>query len=135
MNDYQGYTWYHSLQVRLDRRFRNGFTAITAYTYSKTMEATQYLNAADPTPYRVISTIDRPHNLAVSGIYEMPVGTGKRLLGNANRPVNAFIGGWQLNGVFELTSGQPLEFGNVLFQGDFSKLVLPSNQRTIDQLV
>lgn len=133
MNDYQGYTWYHSMQVRLDRRFRKGFTVITAYTYSKTMEATQYLNAADPAPYRVISSIDRPHNLAVSGIYEMPFGTGKYFLGGANRAVNAFVGGWQLNGVWEFTSGQPLDFGNVLFVGDASKLALSSNERTIDR--
>jgi len=57
----QGYSWYHSLQMNLERRFNNGFTFQASYTFSKFMEAITYLNAADPLPTEVISDFDRPH--------------------------------------------------------------------------
>ena len=55
MTDYQGYSSYNSLQVRLEKRFSAGFTVQGAYTFSKLMEAMTYLNAADPAPSRYIS--------------------------------------------------------------------------------
>ena len=38
---FDGYSWYHSLQTRLERRFSKGFTVNTNYTYSKFMEAAE----------------------------------------------------------------------------------------------
>ncbi len=130
MLDQQGYSWYHALQARLERRFSKGITAIAGYTFSKTMEATSYLNPGDPAPYRSISAIDRPQNLSVSGIYELPFGTGKPLLANSGRVGNALIGGWQLNAIWHMNSGQPLGFGNALFVGDIKSIALPDDQRT-----
>src|SRR5207244_1553852 len=52
VKDYQGYSWYNALQLRLERRFSRGFTAQFGYAYSKLREATTYLNAGDATPYR-----------------------------------------------------------------------------------
>jgi hypothetical protein len=131
MQDYQGYSWYHSLQFRLERRFSKGFTVLAAYAFSKEMDATSYLNAADPLPYRSISLNDRPHNLAISGIYELPIGQGKYFARNANRAVNALIGGWQTGAVFHYNSGQPLGFGNALFAGNVKDIPLSRDQRTV----
>jgi hypothetical protein len=77
MLDYQGYSWYHSVQVRMERRFSKGFTALIGYTFSKTMQASFYLNGGDPSPYREISAMDRPQHLSFSGIFELPVGRGR----------------------------------------------------------
>src|SRR5439155_11599792 len=71
MTDHQGYAWFHSMQVRMERRFRSGFTAMSSYTFSKTMEAVNFLNAADPLPYKTISPMDRTHALSFSGIAEL----------------------------------------------------------------
>jgi len=131
MQDFQGYSWYHSLQVRLERRFSKGFTILAAYAFSKELDATSYLNPADPLPYRSISVSDRPHNLAVSGIYELPIGRGKFFARDAHRMVNAIIGGWQTGAVFHYNSGQPLGFGNALFNGNVKDIALPRDQRTI----
>jgi hypothetical protein len=35
-----GYSWYHALQSRVERRFAKGFTLIGTWTWSKFMEAT-----------------------------------------------------------------------------------------------
>jgi hypothetical protein len=130
MTDYQGYSWYHSLQIRLERRFSKGFTTLVGYTFSKTMEATSYLNGGDPAPYRSISTMDRPQHLSFSGIFELPVGRGRTFLSNTGRALDAIVGGWQVDAMWQLNSGQPLGFGNALFVGNFDEIVLPANQRT-----
>src|SRR5436305_14973193 len=82
-----GYAWYHSMQVRLDKRFSQGLSATMSYTRSKTMEALGYLNSTDTRLEEVISTQDRTHRLAGIWLYEMPFGRGTRFLsGNALVP-------------------------------------------------
>ena len=52
---------------------------------------------------RALADFDRPHNLQIYGIYDLPFGPGKRW---ATDGVGAVIaGGWQLNGVFSAMSG------------------------------
>ncbi len=133
VGDPAGYAWYHSLQSRIERRFGNGFTLQAAYTFSKNMEAISFLNASDPMPYEVIAGLDRPHRLVGSGIWEMPFGR-KRKFGAAWHPALNFIaGGWQLSGLYQHQSGSPLGFGNSIFNGDLHKIVLPKDQRRVDQ--
>jgi hypothetical protein len=38
VNQNIGYAWYHSMQVRLEKRFSSGLNASLSYTWSKTME-------------------------------------------------------------------------------------------------
>jgi hypothetical protein len=130
---YQGYSWYHSLQLKLERRFAQGMTVQSSYSYSKFMEATGYLNAADPRPEEVISASDFPHRLSVSGIYELPFGRGKRLLGSAAGVGGRIVSGWQVQGVYTAQSGQALGFGNAIFTGDIKAVPLPNSERTVDR--
>lgn len=109
-----GYSWYHSLQVRSERRFAQGFTFQLAYTWSKTMEATEFLNPQDPTPYEVISAFDRTHRIGASGIWEVPLGRGRKFASGASGLLDALIGGWKVGTVFTMQSGQPLGFGNAI---------------------
>ena len=48
----QGYSWYHSMQAVVERRFANGISGKLTYTFSKQMDAITYLNPGDPAPYR-----------------------------------------------------------------------------------
>jgi hypothetical protein len=128
-----GYTWYHSLQVRAERRFSSGFTVQGAYTWSKLMEALSYLNAADPTPAKVISDNDRTQRLALSGIWELPFGPGK-FFGKSTRGIFAkILGGWQVEGFYEACSGAPVNFGNLLFSGNFKDIGIPASERTLNR--
>lgn len=129
----QGYSWYHSWQTRLERRFQDGFTFQLSYTLSKMMEATTYLNGADTAPYRTIAPNDRPHHIGLMGIYELPVGKGKVLLAGSPRPVRQLVSGWQIGAVFNLWSGSPLSFGDVIFNGDIKDIALPRGDRTVQQ--
>ncbi|MBI1898212.1 MAG: TonB-dependent receptor [Acidobacteria bacterium] len=128
-----GYNWYHALQIRGEKRFSRGFTFQLAYTWSKLMEAVQFLNATDPMPYEVLSGMDRPHRLAASWIYELPFGKGRPFASGAPSAVNFIIGGWQINGIIAYQSGEALPFGNVLFTGDIKNISIPRGQRSSDR--
>jgi hypothetical protein len=128
-----GYSWYHALQFRGEKRMSRGFTFQLAYTWSKAMEAVEFLNATDPTPSEVIGGLDRPHRIAISGIYELPFGHGRPLASGLPRAVDVFVGGWQLNGIVIYQSGGPLGFGNAIFTGDIKDIALPSDQRNVDR--
>jgi len=43
-------------------------------------------------------------------IYELPFGKGRRFLNAAHPVVNGILGGWQLAGIYNFTSGSPLSF-------------------------
>jgi len=54
-----GKSWYHSGHISvLQKRFSKGYTIQASYTWSKWIQATEYLNAADTTAAQVISDQD-----------------------------------------------------------------------------
>jgi hypothetical protein len=128
-----GYSWYHSMQIRLEKRFSKGLSSSVSYTWSKTMEALSFLNAGDARLEEVISSQDRAHRIAVTWLYEMPFGRSKALAGPSNRIVSHVISGWQLQGIYVLQSGAPLAFGNVFFYGNLKDIRLPSDQRSVNR--
>ena len=128
-----GYSWYHSMQNRVEKRFSKGYTIQGAYTWSKAMEATSFLNAADPMPYESLSGVDRLHRLTGSGIWELPFGKGRRYGAGMPGALEFFAGGWQISGVYQFQSGAPLGFGQALFIGDSSTIALPSDKRNTDR--
>jgi hypothetical protein len=92
----------------------------------------------------VISDLDVPHRLSLSGILELPFGKGRRFLSNASGLTNALLGGWQLQGVYTYQSGFPITFGtpgqltsfppansDAFYDG--GDISLPSGQQTTDR--
>ena len=107
-----GRSWAHSAQVEISKRMASGLYFGIAYTNSKLIEATSYLNPNDAGPEKVISDSDRPQRLVVHGLYELPFGKGKGLASGSHPLVSRLVGGWQVNWVFTAQSGAPLAFGN-----------------------
>jgi len=131
-NTQQGYNMYNSLQVNAERRFANGFTGTFVFTWQNDMEATSFLNAGDPLPEKLPATTDFPVYFSASGIYSLPIGRGRLLLGNSSKIVNALLGGWQIEGVYRYQSGPPLGFGNALLNGTcptLASIAPPTDQR------
>jgi hypothetical protein len=127
-----GYSWYHALQVRAEKRLSQGYTINVAYTWSKFMEATSFLNPGDAILYRSISQYDRPHRISISGIWDIPFGRGRRFGSKLPKIVDWAIGQWRLNVLVEQQSGASLAFGDVLFAGtDPNQINLPSDQRSV----
>jgi hypothetical protein len=106
-----GKNWYNALEVKGTKHTSHGLTLNLAYTYSKTMDGSGYQNGypyQDANEVHYISKFDRTHVLAVTGVYELPVGRGRMLLATAPRPVDYVIGGWMLGWNFGAQSGTPI---------------------------
>jgi hypothetical protein len=106
---------FQALQARVERRMANGFTVQVAYSWSRTMIETGYLNDFDTELERVVSQFDREHTFVSSGLVEVPFGRGRRFGGGWGGVTNTLLGGWQLGYIFKAQSGAPLGFGNFLF--------------------
>jgi hypothetical protein len=127
-----GYSWYHSLQAGLQKRFAQGYTFGLNYTFSKFMAADTYLNAGDPLPTKMISDQDAPHRLAMSGIYELPFGQGRRFGSDVHPVVSKIIGGWQIQGIYQYQTARiSANWGNIIFYGNLKDV--PSDNPTVER--
>src|SRR5258708_6945655 len=118
------------MQVKVDRRFANGFLVQSSYTYAKALgyqsEDAGLAFYINPRRNWEQLDFDRRHNLALGYVYELPFGKGKRF-GNENRAVAAIAGGWQMNGSFWVLSGTRLNF-----RGNSAVLRAPGNSNTLN---
>src|SRR6185295_3554916 len=70
----------------------------------------------------------------VSGIYELPFGRGKALLGDSNSVVSRIVGGWQIAGLYTYQSGPAIgNWGNVIFNGKLGDVTLPRDQQRVEK--
>jgi hypothetical protein len=127
---------YNALQVDAERRFANGFTGTFVFTWQNAMEATGFLNSGDAMPIKLPASTDFPVYFSASGLYDLPIGHGRLLLGNSSRVVDALLGGWQLQGVYRYQTGPAFGFGDPVFNGTcptIASIALPKDQRTYNK--
>jgi hypothetical protein len=120
---------YDSLQATLTRRFSGGYQLQASYTYSKSISwGTSWMDPSQFHRNRALSSFDRPHNLQIGWVAELPFGEGKPLASSGL--ASALFGGWQLNGMFSSYSGTPF---TVSASG--TSLNAPGNAQTADQVL
>jgi hypothetical protein len=83
-------------------------------------------------PTEVISDMDTPHRLSVTGIWELPFGKGKAIGGSVSGIADRFLSGWQVNGSYAVQSARPIGWGNYILNGDFKDINL-SDSATPDR--
>jgi len=120
-----GVSTYNALQVKLERRFRNGLNLLASYTFSKTLtnadsavpvfsgfQSNQFAaqDPFNPKTQKGYSFQDTPHMLVLSYIYELPAGPGKKYLNHG--VASKVLGGWQVGGVQRYQSGTPTVMDN-----------------------
>jgi hypothetical protein len=112
-----GNSWYNSLQTVMERRFRSGLMYTLAWTFARNIDDFQtLLGATQRTPFapagynRGPSVLERRHILSFNGIYELPVGRGRRWGSSMSKIVNGVLGGWEVSSIYQFNSGQPLTF-------------------------
>lgn len=122
---------YHALQVSLHHRMSHGVQFDFNYTFSKSIDLSSnservepgsnasllepnsnIINSWSPQTQRGVSAFDLTHQFNADWIWELPFGRGKWIARDANRATDAFIGGWQLTGLFRWTSGFPISVDN-----------------------
>ena len=100
-----GSSYFESVNIGLRKRLTNGLTLINNFVYSMLIERLSYLNDSDLAPEKRVSSDSRPFRNALSAIYELPIGRGKRL-NLQPRLSNGLLGGWRLNGNLIFQTGQ-----------------------------
>ena len=113
-----GNSSYHSLQMKATKRFRSGMTFIVAYTKQKLIDDNSITsnvgaNAASENIWcrrceRAVSANDVAQMFVLSGVYQLPLGRGKRFGSGMNRAFDFVVGGWQTSGILTFRSGLPL---------------------------
>jgi hypothetical protein len=104
-----GSSTYHSLQVKVEKRFSRGFSLLASYTNAKIIDDIgNPQNNNNLRAERSISTLDRSQRLVISGIWDLPFGKGRALAGSVPALLDAIIGGWQLNCLTTFQQGQVL---------------------------
>ncbi|MGO8760085.1 MAG: carboxypeptidase regulatory-like domain-containing protein [Terracidiphilus sp.] len=114
---------YNSMQAEADRRFQNGFTFQSAYTWAKNLSdnlgarSTGFgrengSNVGGVSTYRLNPMLDygnvygtRRHRWTTSAVYAVPFGRGQRYGANIPHLADSVAGGWQLSSIFLLQTG------------------------------
>jgi hypothetical protein len=108
-----GKSRYDGLQMKVDRRFVNGFLITNSYTLGRAMDLAQENGGINtPIDFDLVwarADTDRLHNYVLSSVYELPWGPHKRWLNDGM--TSKILGGWQVSGLFVAQSGQALTIG------------------------
>jgi hypothetical protein len=113
-----GSSTYHAMNLKIERRYANGFNVLANYTWAKYLdnveggsefaggEGNGYTHPELRALDRSYSGNDLRHRFIGSGLYELPIGKGKRL-DVPNAFLDAVVGGWTLGVIAELHTGAP----------------------------
>ena len=137
-----GFAWYNGVEMGVERRFSQGLSYQVFYDMANALVGNgtvagtnQYLPGAVPTDdnarnrflnyHRDItasfggSGVGTPKNrVRWNFIADLPVGRGKKLLGNAPKVVDKILGGWQVSGIGFLVSAYATLSTNVFPNGN-----------------
>jgi hypothetical protein len=115
-----GNSSYNGLQVKAEKRFSNGLSFLSSYTWSKAIASgcdfqftvtpsggcvsDQY----NPRSARGLDQNDQRNRFTLSWLYALPVGKGQRFWSSGSAVASKIVSGWQLGGIVTAASGQPL---------------------------
>jgi hypothetical protein len=102
---------YHAIQIKAQRNFANGLMFLLAYNYNRERN-TFFFNDIDEFASRFtwLAANNPRHRIAAAGVWDVPVGKGRRYLGSPHPVVNAIFGGWATSFLMFYNSGGFLRF-------------------------
>lgn len=113
LSDFMLSNSYHSLQSRVDKRFKKlGGRLTVAYTFSKSLDYTSAFSLDNDINYdlnRGPSDYDRKHNLVISHVIRPFGARGGRLFDENGLRWQGLLGGFTLSGIFSARSGSPVD--------------------------
>ena len=120
---------YAAASVKLEKRFSHGLQFLSSYVWSHALANgntplsgnTSILDQTNFTSSYTSASWDIRHSFTTSFNYELPVGRGKRYGNSMNRAVDAIAGGWQINGILTLRTGDAYTMSGTSCHGVWSK--------------
>ena len=114
--DHSGHSSYHSLILKVTRRYSSGLVIDASYVLSKMFTDADTMWANGPAALdhynrrleKALSAYDRTHDAKINYVYELPIGPGKHLLSRGI--LSQVIGGWRVGVTQRYASGVPLAF-------------------------
>jgi hypothetical protein len=112
-------TRYHSIQIKVQRAFSNGFNLLAGYNYHRSRND-EFYDTVDQYARRfTLQESDDPrHKLNFASILNIPYGKGRRYGANAGKFADGLLGGWVISGIYQYVSGDFLRFGAMQVAGD-----------------
>lgn len=117
-NDVQSF--YHSLQLSMQRRMTQGLQFQGSYTLSKSIDdasgpfLSDFVTGAGPVQDyfcrkcdRARSAWDARHSFVFNWTYDLPLGSGKNFLSQVSGGLGKLVEGWSVGGILSLRSGLP----------------------------
>ncbi|MBN9661979.1 MAG: carboxypeptidase regulatory-like domain-containing protein [Acidobacteria bacterium] len=112
-----GKGYYHAMQWTVRKRFSTvqmdiNYTLGKSIDYSSAREVAsatggQVINSWNIRQMKDVSDYDVTHLVSALGVWELPVGKGKRWISSPSRLTDNLLGGWQLSGIWRQSSGFP----------------------------
>jgi hypothetical protein len=115
-----GKSRYHAFQGKVDWRVNGALTLMQSLTLSKAKDngagSLENPNGNFPAPqdFRNLdadygtSAYDQPYNSTTTLVWDLPIGRGRKILGDAPLALDVLLGGWQIAGVNTVTAGDPV---------------------------
>ncbi len=98
---------YNALQVKVEKRFSQGFQFLAHYTYAKALNHDSNYYSVDQRIAYGPDDFNRDHVFVLATVYELPFGRGKKFRGDASRALNLLVGGWQVSNTTNWSGGLP----------------------------
>jgi len=116
---YLGEFSYDAMQSKLEKRFNNGLSILSSYTFAKAIDNTPggfclsgggQRNCGPDNPLRLdldkgLADTDIRHRFTLASVYDLPFGRDRQFLGDIPKALDYVIGGWQMNNIVILQSG------------------------------
>jgi hypothetical protein len=115
---------YDALQASLRQRPTEGLEFMASYTYGKALsdnvgyygvgwgqtavQGFYYMDSYHPLKDYGPSPYDIRHNFSLAANYQLPIGKGRKIGKDWDGAMNAILGGWNLNSIFQARSGLAL---------------------------
>ena len=97
---------YQGLETKLERRFSGGFSILSGYTFSKTLEKQIGQQTSILAPEKRLSIQHLPHRFFTASVWDLPFGSTRRWITGGF--LSHVLGGWQLSPILEAQKGLPV---------------------------
>src|SRR2546430_1980423 len=129
---------YHSMQMKVEKRFAAGAQVLASYTVSKLIDNTNseinWLEASpvgwnDANVYnlrgeRSLDAFDVSQRFVLGSLLDLPFGKGKKFASNLNGAANKLVSGWGINTIITVQRGFPIIIGGC--PGPLSNVGIPN---------